>query len=192
MEQRFWDKVTKKDSGCWEFEIASNSKTVIYGTYKGKRAHRVSWEMVNGPIPEGMIICHKCDNPPCVNPDHLFVGTHRDNFNDMVSKNRQAFRVLTEEEKREIYSLYYGYTGLRQRHLAEYFNVSLDAIKRVTRGRYEFKKVDDEIKQKLKAIKDSEYAISSIKRSLKNRDAWKKKGPVQRIDGKYVPVNEKR
>jgi hypothetical protein len=53
-------------------------------------AHRVSWEAHNGPIPDGLWVLHWCDTPPCIRPDHLFLGTHRDNMDDMVSKNRQT------------------------------------------------------------------------------------------------------
>lgn len=53
------------------------------------RTHRVAWELAHeADIPDGMIICHRCDNPPCCNPDHLFVGTHEDNSQDMMSKDR--------------------------------------------------------------------------------------------------------
>lgn len=84
-------------NGCWEY---NGSRTVQgYGriSVKGvtKKAHRVAYESVHGPIPEGMVIRHTCDNPPCVNPDHLIIGTHQDNADDMVSRGR-SFRGTGE------------------------------------------------------------------------------------------------
>lgn len=60
--------------------------------WRGKiyKAHRLAWEETNGPIPLGLFVCHHCDNPPCINPDHLFLGTNDDNTADKVSKGRQA------------------------------------------------------------------------------------------------------
>lgn len=78
------------DDGCWGW--AGDKTKSGYGviSHEGKRgyAHRASWELEHGPIPAGMEICHHCDNPPCVRPDHLFIGTHADNMRDMWAKGR--------------------------------------------------------------------------------------------------------
>jgi hypothetical protein len=94
---RFWLLVeVRGESDCWEW---TGAKSVVYpgfayGSFPtGRRgghcyAHRHAWLLSNGPIPPGMSICHHCDNPPCCNPAHLFLGTQRDNIQDAVSKGR--------------------------------------------------------------------------------------------------------
>lgn len=78
-------------NGCWVWTGAKNRDG--YGVLgvgrKQYRAHRVSYMTFCGPIPEGRLVCHKCDTPPCINPDHLFLGTPRDNSQDMVAKGRK-------------------------------------------------------------------------------------------------------
>jgi len=90
-KERFDAKWTPEPySGCWLW--TGSTKTGTYGAFSVKNfprfAHRVSWELHRGDIPEGMFVCHSCDTPACVNPDHLFLGTHRDNMKDMRRKSR--------------------------------------------------------------------------------------------------------
>jgi hypothetical protein len=70
-----------------------------YGTIGSRRAHRVAWEQTFGPIPDGLQVLHKCDNPPCCNPDHLFLGTRTDNMNDKVRKGRQHRKQYRHRHK---------------------------------------------------------------------------------------------
>ena len=86
----FWDKVSKEDpKSCWEWNGAMSSG---YGSfhYNGKTesAHRVSYRINIGEIPDGLFVCHHCDNPKCVNPNHFFLGTNGDNMRDAIKKGR--------------------------------------------------------------------------------------------------------
>lgn len=91
LPDRFLTKVNVTD-GCWIWIAALTQEG--YGTYwwdgKTRPAHRYSWSFFNGDIPQGMVICHNCDVPSCVNPDHLFLGTIQDNHADMVEKRRNV------------------------------------------------------------------------------------------------------
>jgi hypothetical protein len=94
--ERFWSKVNKSD-GCWTW---TGSKTTAgYGLiWNGKDTsapvyvHRLSWELHFGEIPDGLSVCHRCDNPTCVRPDHLFLGTDKDNSDDKITKGRMGTR----------------------------------------------------------------------------------------------------
>lgn len=141
--KRFWDKVRKTDT-CWIWTASIRNKGRGYGQFclNGKmvRAHRVAYELEHGPIPQGMHVCHTCDNESCVRPSHLFLGTHTDNMQDKTAKGRgnqpkgeaAGLAKLTEEQVREIRARYYA-GGVRQVDLANEFGVAQTTISSVVR-----------------------------------------------------------
>jgi hypothetical protein len=141
MADRFWPKVMKS-AGCWEWTAGrfEDKSGKTYGAfYAGRKkrmdfAHRVSWELVNGPVPDGLRVLHMCDNKKCVRPDHLFLGTQKDNVCDMINKGRNYIArgvgngnaKLTEDQVRRIRVAYKNtHTGAE---LAAKFGVSRSHI----------------------------------------------------------------
>ncbi len=88
--KRFTSKFTKNNNGCWEWNAGCFSDG--YGAFsyqrKTQKAHRISYLLFVGMIPKGKMVLHRCDNPPCVNPAHLFIGTAKDNAHDAIQKGR--------------------------------------------------------------------------------------------------------
>lgn len=104
---RFWASVEKAESdACWLWRgrfYKAPKPWQAYGRFsigsKWRRAHRVAWELTREPIPLGMEVCHKCDVPACVRPDHLFLATHRENVQDAFAKGRMRSRPPTRGDK---------------------------------------------------------------------------------------------
>lgn len=90
---RFWSKVAKGNSAeCWDWigNLYKDGYGQVMINKTSRRAHRISYELTVGPIPAGMVIMHKCDNRKCVNPNHLCLGTQKENIHDMIAKGRKA------------------------------------------------------------------------------------------------------
>lgn len=140
----FWTYVEKTPT-CWLWIGAKSNRYGMF-RWKGRSHHsqRVAWEIYNGPIPDGFHVCHKCDVPSCVNPEHLFVGTASDNMRDMGSKGRHRIgdrkgekhplAKLTTEQVIEIRRLYKRHShDFNTYTLAKQFKVSPGSIGTVVR-----------------------------------------------------------
>lgn len=140
MIPRFMDKVMPEpNSGCWLWMATADEKG--YGHFgiaagKARKAHRVSYELFVGPIPAGQIVCHKCDNPSCVNPEHLFIGSHQDNADDRGAKGRTALGEANGKSVLNADAARWAKTcGLSLRATADVLSVSPGAIAAIRRGR---------------------------------------------------------
>lgn len=98
LSERLWPRVdVRSPSECWEWQGAI-LQNVGYGQLWDNRikrnigTHRAAWEVTNGPIPDGLHVLHRCDNRPCCNPSHLFLGTHKDNMRDKMAKGRGSHK----------------------------------------------------------------------------------------------------
>jgi hypothetical protein len=147
LEEHFWASVRKTNT-CWEWvgNIKKNGYGRIGSGLKDGEylVHRYSYELHYGSIPEGMLVCHKCDNRKCVRPDHLFLGTHADNMADMIAKGRGRYpgasgeanhkHRFTQEQVLSIRSEYIprkmGITAL-----AKKYGVSYNAIDNIVKGK---------------------------------------------------------
>ncbi len=144
----FWSQVNRADSaGCWLW--LGHRNTQGYGTFtwrtdlgrKTVRTHRFAWELSVGPIPPGLHVLHRCDNPPCCNPAHLWLGTNDDNMADRDAKNRRVIlrgeqhgcAVLKAESVDKIRAL--RLTGWTLSSLAERFGVTETTVSRICLGR---------------------------------------------------------
>ncbi len=144
LNNRFWSKVNIADLfSCWEWTAHKNH--LGYGQFRFGcnmvLSHRLSWELAYGKIPNNLQINHKCHNPSCVNPSHLYAGTHQDNMNDMINANRQKHpigenngkSILTEFQAIEIIKLLK--TNMKQTEIAKKLSVSKYCVWDIRRGK---------------------------------------------------------
>lgn len=130
----FWDNVDISDiDSCWNWKRATSQHGYGRISHKLKYSHRLAWVKTFGEIPEGMHVLHKCDNPLCCNPNHLFLGTHQDNMRDRNKKGRCAKNTLTIEEVKEIKRKLKD--NHKTRKLSEEYNVSYYIIYNIKTGR---------------------------------------------------------
>jgi hypothetical protein len=154
LDTQFWKKALLGD-GCWEWQGVRNPRSTGYGQLKrnGKtlRAHRIAYEDWYGPIPAGMGVLHRCDNPPCIRPDHLFLGTPLDNAVDRNSKGRwtgERFSCPPERRRRgeehpnakltreQVAAIRHRYAAgdVTYKALADEFGVSKSLVAQLVRG----------------------------------------------------------
>lgn len=144
----FWWHVDRRPGECWEWRghrtkqgYGSSGVGKGWGGGSGSRpAHRVAWELTNGPIPPGLFVCHRCDNPPCCNPAHLFVGTAADNARDREAKGRSRpvagsncnWAKLSEASASVIKA---APPWVKHTSVAKYFGVSEATVRRIRQGK---------------------------------------------------------
>lgn len=130
----FWNKIAVAGPDeCWNWTGAKSSYGHGIFRHDGKnvRSHRLLLEMCGVNIPDNKVVCHKCDNPSCVNPDHLFVGTQFDNMADMTKKGRRFFKINSEDAMRIKDMLR---CGAKQQSIADWFGVSNQLISAINCG----------------------------------------------------------
>lgn len=137
--RQFWDKVQRADAkACWPWtgSIASHGYGVFSVGDARIRAHRFAWIASRGPIPEGQEVCHQCDCKSCVNPDHLFLGSHRDNMLDAIRKGRKRAWGLQKLDAARVLDIRSrAASGVLQRSIATEFGISEGTVSQIVNRR---------------------------------------------------------
>jgi hypothetical protein len=202
----FWSKIIPPNNeidDCWKWEGPYNNYgygklnfSIQAGKYQTIGAHRFSWEFYNGAIQKGLLVCHKCDTPPCVNPNHLFLGTDKDNKIDNMLKERHYFgskhynTILEEQDIRNIitdtlnnkydsitdictlYNVSYEtirfiLVGQTWKHITkEFLDIDLKRAKTILLKPQGGHPLDNKIIQKIKELKSQGYSNVHIQKTL--------------------------
>lgn len=142
---KFWTHVEPElNTGCWLWSAAINDLGYGKLSFNGRtqKAHRVAWSLRHGSIADGLCVCHRCDTPACVNPGHLWLGSHRANAEDKVAKGRarngttcgeaNVRATITADQAREIRRL--SGTGWRGPRISASLGISINVVRQVARG----------------------------------------------------------
>lgn len=137
MRTRLAERQIVRDNGCIDY---TGQSWGVYGQLEYRRvtylAHRAAWQLQHGEIAKGLMVCHSCDNPKCINIDHLFIGTGKDNTRDMITKGRARYaprRKLSNEQISEIRSALFAKE--KHRIIAGRFNISQSMVSMIKWGR---------------------------------------------------------
>lgn len=140
-EDDFLNWVKTDENGCWVWQRSKHKQGYGAAQFRGKYelGHRIAWKIYRGEIPKGMMVCHKCDITSCCNPEHLFLGTQKDNVSDAISKGKFEDRKqskrrnkLNWEQVQEIKAL--KLQGVSWKYLKDKFQVSQTCIAKILRG----------------------------------------------------------
>ena len=131
IQDNFWNFFEVDSNECWNWTRSMTNKGYGHFSLNGKdmTAHRMSWILTNGEIPNGLCVCHKCDNPRCINPNHLFLGTKLDNAKDAIDKGR--FRFVSKKDK--AFGEKHGLTTLKNRDVKEIVHKYRNGIAKTTK-----------------------------------------------------------
>lgn len=143
IKRRLLARIKKTDAGCWEWTGAKcyAGYGKMYANRKARDTHRIAYEVFCGPIPDGMYVCHRCDNPPCVNPEHLFLGTPKANQQDMRDKGRavhlkgeaKSSAGLTDADVLRLRKMFGG--GVKRSEIATTFGLDETTVTHIATGK---------------------------------------------------------
>ena len=139
VKKKLLSSIKINENGCWEWQKAKHRQGYGHCPYKRKclLAHRVSWMVFKGNLPDDILVCHHCDNPPCINPDHLFLGTDKDNTLDHIKKGKSKksrgenhyFSKLTEKEVKEMRKM--RERKIKIKDISRKFNIHVSTAKNI-------------------------------------------------------------
>lgn len=188
---------TTKTAGCWLFETESRYGKVSVGEGRTESAHRLAWELANGPIPEGLVVRHKCDVPRCVRPDHLELGTYAENSRDMTDRVRQArgerqgSSKITADDVRAMRAAAGG--GTPYRVLAARYGVCKSEVSAVVIGR-KWQHIEGALEPRAKRLRAEDRAeiVAMVTAGLTQEDVASNYGVARSTVSRMMHQNRKR